>query len=269
MVEALHVFGMVKGFGTETDEFDVEFVCSTDVVDRSDEVIVQEGWMLEAFKSNPVFLAAHMHRLDSGHSSVIGSFADVGVKDGQLVGRVKFADTELGREYKELYRGGHMRAVSVGFIPKEGGNKTVAGKKIYHHTKAELIEVSAVPVPCNQEALARYQKELKENGAMSAVKDQLAAALAKALADAGISSAQSETPIAEVLASFEKRLDEKLGYIDQQIEDLRSLALDTREQDELGDGLDEFKTPASTREDPADTEADSELTRAANDLIRL
>lgn len=167
----LFLMGYVKNIGAEGDGFDIKFVCSTAVIDRADEVIEQDGWELDNFKTNPVFLAQHKHTTDSGRSTVIGSFVSIDVAGGELaggelVGGVKFADTELGREYKVLYCGKtdengkvhkpHMRAVSVGFMPKAGENRTGdKGRKVYHHTKQELYEVSAVAVGCNQEALAR------------------------------------------------------------------------------------------------------------------
>lgn len=148
--------GLVKSIGKEGDDYDIKFVCSTDVVDRSDEVIEQDGWELANFQKNPVFLAAHMHRLADGRSPVIGSFTSVGVTEGKLEGTVRFADTELGREYKTLYTDKHMRAVSVGFQPKAGETRRDDdGQKRYHHTKQELYETSAVAVGCNQEALSR------------------------------------------------------------------------------------------------------------------
>ena len=143
-------------------DYDVEFVCSTDTVDRADEVIDQDGWELDGFRTNPVFLAGHQHRLGSGNSPVIGSFSALAVEqiaEGRkgLVGRVRFADTELGREYRSLYRDRHMRAVSVGFMPLPGGTRTEnrEGKKTTILGRNELYEVSAVAVGCNADALAR------------------------------------------------------------------------------------------------------------------
>jgi len=161
-----YIFGEVKVSPADAD-YDMDVVCSTDAVDRDDEVIEQDGWELDAFRKNPVFLAAHQHRLTDGRSSVIGSFASVGVEaaaDGRkvLTGRVRFADTELGREYRTLYREGHMRAVSVGFMPTKSEMRPVdpaapRGAQRRHLTENELWEVSAVPVPANAEALARLR----------------------------------------------------------------------------------------------------------------
>jgi len=51
-----------------------------------------------------------------------------------------------------------MRGVSVGFMPLKGEHRTIDGKSVYFHLEQELYEVSAVPVGCNPEALARLRK---------------------------------------------------------------------------------------------------------------
>ncbi len=137
---------------------DIEIVCSTDVVDRSGEIIDQSGWDLKRFQMNPVLLAAHQHSLATGSSPVIGSFVSIAVVGGELVGCVRFADTALGREHKSLYVDGHMRAVSVGFASHERETRKVDGDKVIVHTRSELYEVSAVAVGCNPDALARLRK---------------------------------------------------------------------------------------------------------------
>ena len=163
-------------------DFDVEFICSTKSLDRSAECIDQSGWQLDRFKANPVFLACHQHRLTNGSSPVIGSFRQIAVKDGQLVGSVKFASTDLGQEYKTLYAEGHMRAVSVGFISVKGENRKDAktGESRFTHTEMDLLEVSGVPVPANPEALRR---EL-DDGQMQALADLVVKGVSDAIAKA-------------------------------------------------------------------------------------
>ncbi|MFA4945746.1 MAG: HK97 family phage prohead protease [Lentisphaeria bacterium] len=173
--------GVVKAAPEGESGYDVEVVCSTAAVDRESEIIDQAGWDLGNFRKNPVFLAAHQHRLADGRSSVIGSFTSIDVAKGSgLVGRVRFADTELGREYRTLYRDGHMRAVSVGFLSRKGETRLLEapgrpvpeqqGRRVYVHTECELYEVSAVAVGCNQEALAR----LRELGLDGSARDRAA-----------------------------------------------------------------------------------------------
>lgn len=141
-------------------------VASTGALDREGEIIEPEAWKdgLEAFRANPVILAAHQHRLSTGSSSTIGHAEAIDVVDGRLLMAIQFADspeTPLGREYRALYQGRHMRAFSVGFMPVEGEWRNVqrgaAGQtqRVWAHTRCELWEVSAVPVPANPEALAR------------------------------------------------------------------------------------------------------------------
>ena len=160
-----HLQAVVRDIAPDGADYDVEVVCSTDSVDRAGEIIDQDGWRLDAFRTNPVFLAAHQHRLADGRSPVIGSFVAgspaVADRDGggrELVGRVKFADTELGREYRSLYRDRHMRAVSVGFAPLKHETRSIDGRKTLVYTTSELHEVSAVAVGMNAEALARLRE---------------------------------------------------------------------------------------------------------------
>jgi HK97 family phage prohead protease len=161
-----HVIGRVRQVAPETADHDIEVVCSDESVDRSGEVIHQDGWDLAPFRANPVFLAAHQHRLADGSSPVIGSFKSIDVESAdearRLIGRVRFADTDLGREYRSLYRDGHMRAVSVGFECNRAEQRedTVDGRRVKrsHLLANELYEVSAVAVGANRNALLRLRE---------------------------------------------------------------------------------------------------------------
>jgi HK97 family phage prohead protease len=153
-------FGFVKSINREDKT--IEIVASTSDIDRDNEIIESQAFVqtLDSFKANPVILSAHAHRLENGESPVIGSaFPDsIIVSDRDLRFRMKFADTPLGENYWKLYRDRHMRAFSVAFIPIEGTSKKAKGKDVYHHTKIELLECSAVPVPSNRQALARAKQ---------------------------------------------------------------------------------------------------------------
>ena len=159
------LFAFVKEVAPEKANWDVEWVASDATLDRQDEIIDPEAWILGPYMRNAVILACHQHRLPDGSSPVVARADDTGVKDGQLIQRPLFAarepyDTELGIQYCKLYRGRFMKAASVGFQPIKGAwdEKTIDGKKVkvYHHTKVELYEVSCVPVGANPNALAKY-----------------------------------------------------------------------------------------------------------------
>jgi HK97 family phage prohead protease len=138
----------VKQVGART----LQFVASTEDIDRDGEVLKADGWILDNWKKNPSFCWAHQYA-----EPTIGKGIDVQIIDKQLVITVEFADAEtypFADTIYKLYLGGFLNAVSVGFIPIEwetGGKKDGDPKKIY--TKQELLEVSAVPVPSNPDAL--------------------------------------------------------------------------------------------------------------------
>ncbi|HJQ61186.1 MAG TPA: phage major capsid protein [Vineibacter sp.] len=126
----------------------LEFVMSDGSVDRMGDVIEPDGWQLDRFRKNPVALFGH----DPGFP--IGRWSDVGVRKGELTGRLELMEpvSERLREIHTAVQAGVLRAVSVGFhsdsfepLGKGGGLR---------FTEAELVECSLVSVPANPNALA-------------------------------------------------------------------------------------------------------------------
>jgi len=129
----------------------LEFVGSTEKQDRDGELIKADGWLLKNYKKNPVFMWAHDYR-----QPPIGKAVSVGIKDGSLKFKIEFADEEtypFADTIYRLFKGGFLNATSVGFMPKEwsDGDGEKAPRRTY--TKQELLELSAVPVPSNPDAL--------------------------------------------------------------------------------------------------------------------
>ncbi len=125
-----------------------EVVASTGVLDREGESIDPQGWLLENYMKNPVVLWAH--NIDE---LPIGKATDVRIEevDGEeaLVITGEFASKQanpIADQVRLLFEAGIQTAVSVGFIPLERDGDTI--------TKAELLELSFVPVPANPESLA-------------------------------------------------------------------------------------------------------------------
>ena len=129
------------------------FVISNEEVDRHGDVVLARGWRLQAYLSNPVFLWAHDYR-----RPVIGRARSVWNEPGQLLARMEFAPTDFAREVAALYRSGYQQGVSVGFKPlryeERRDDRTGAFVGI-RFLEQELLEVSAVPVPANRDALRR------------------------------------------------------------------------------------------------------------------
>jgi len=125
------------------------FVMSDELPDRGGDVVKVDGWKLDGFKRNPVFLSMH----DSTRYP-IGTWEKVWTEQGQLRGVARFADEGTHPEADlaySLYKQGIMNAVSVKFLGNEYEPNDHGGLTFTDH---ELLECSAVPVPANANALA-------------------------------------------------------------------------------------------------------------------
>jgi len=141
-------------------------IASTETKDRMGDVIKAEGWDLKNFKKNPVIQFAHKY-----DQPPIGIAENIRVQDKKLIFEPVFHEiTQLARDVKRMFEEGIMRAFSVGFIPKkfinEKGEEVEPKMRDNIIAEAELLEISAVPIPANAEALTlpkEYtEKESKE-----------------------------------------------------------------------------------------------------------
>lgn len=131
-------------------------VASTATIDRMGEVIDQEGWDLTNYKANPVLLWAHNDR-----EILIGNAKNIKVEKAAGVSRLVFEPdfhdkTDTARAIKELFEEGRMKTFSVGFMPLEMDGNT--------YTKSELLEISAVNVPANPDAMTMAYRSLAKKG---------------------------------------------------------------------------------------------------------
>lgn len=147
----------------EGDDEVYRFIASTANVDRMGDVIEQDSWQLEAWKSNPVILYEHKH-------PVVGVGVDI-AKGSDLKVAIRFDDHPVnptGQLAAHQHRTGIRRALSVGFIPHEsvsrkdlpeGHPARVADPNVpkwaagYVFRGSELLEISTVSVPANRDAL--------------------------------------------------------------------------------------------------------------------
>lgn len=139
----------------------VDFICSDETVDRYHETVDPAGWELEIYRRNPVFQNAHQYgdvlfTLGKALVTEVRSVSSGAPRSSVLYQRVEFAvdANPVARVAYELYRGGFLNAVSVGFIPLkwvDGGPKDPWRRR---YISQELVEVSAVGIPANPNALA-------------------------------------------------------------------------------------------------------------------
>jgi len=155
-----HLLAYVAEKGIDTEKRTVRFVISSDKIDRDNERIETSAIAaaIKDFAKNPVCLTSHMHRTADGGPPVVGSWdtdsfvAKAHTCEMNLV----FATTKLADDHWQLYRDGHMRSVSIGFIPGEWHEeKTEKNGCIFVLSKLELVEISCVAVGSNREALAK------------------------------------------------------------------------------------------------------------------
>ena len=103
-------------FKTHAEKSGQEFVLSDETPDRMDDIIIAEGWDLANFKKNPIALFGHQS------SFPVGSWKNIRVEDTRLLGKLELAPEGTSDRIDEIRRlvdAGILRAVSVGFRPKE------------------------------------------------------------------------------------------------------------------------------------------------------
>lgn len=137
---------------------------STDTIDRDKEVMLPKGVDFENYNKNPVVLWVHDY---SG--TPVGKTQWVKQGRKYIKAKWEWADTEKAQEIKQLWDGGFLNAVSVGFIVSKSHEPTPDEiKKTPEWAEVllvidewELLEFSIVPVPANPAALVAAVKELK------------------------------------------------------------------------------------------------------------
>jgi HK97 family phage prohead protease/HK97 family phage major capsid protein len=134
----------------------MEFILSDETPDRMDDIIMSDGWDFKHFKKNPIALFGHRSDFP------IGKWNNIRVENKSLMANLEFAPegtSERIDEIRRLVDAGILKAVSVGFKPKESkAREGTDWGSIY--MKCELVECSVVAVPANPNALA-VAKNLK------------------------------------------------------------------------------------------------------------
>lgn len=192
-------------------------IASTPVVDRQGDSVQQDGWYVENFLMNPVIPWAHDYS-----TPPVGRAIEIGI-NGQ--GNLQFTYQappegmyELADTVWNLYRNQFMFAFSVGFIPMDYEGDWKEG---YTFTKAELLEISAVVVPANPQAVAlsykggyiTEQQAKSLRGKMAQTLKQLEETMAKAKA-AGVPANADDTKEPQDKPTVEEEVVEKGALAD-------------------------------------------------------
>ena len=132
------------------------FVFSDESVDLYGDTIAARGWDWSAFENNPVALFGH----DSSKPEyVVGKAKNLRVQGSRLVGDIEFMEASVNPTADTVYqmvKGGFLNAVSVGFMPLEWvATKDKSRPGGIDFKRQSLMEISIVPLPANQNALAQ------------------------------------------------------------------------------------------------------------------
>ena len=169
----------IKQVGPESDRV-LRFIGTDASEDRDGDIVTADGWDFSSYLKNPVFIAFHDYsRLPPGKCIAINQSPGT---TGTMFD-IKFAsiselcpdnqstpsqDALFAETIYQSYRNGYMNAVSVGFMPKRSEERTDQPEKPQWNRgkiflEKELLELSGVPVPSNQNALiqARSAKTMK------------------------------------------------------------------------------------------------------------
>ena len=147
---------------SKDEERVIEFVASAEITDYDGDVVKIEGMDITKIKKNKSFLWSH-----NQSQPPVGKILSL-KKDGKtLLGKAQMTSEEeypFGYQIYKLIKGGYINNVSVSFIPdfSKIEYKEKDGKQIRHINASTLLEVSAVNIGANSQAVITNSKMLKE-----------------------------------------------------------------------------------------------------------
>lgn len=151
-------------------EHTVDYIASDATLDCYNEVLVATGCDFSRFEKNAPFVDSHDY---STIEKLLGSVIDFKITGGKVIERVKWAveESALAALGFKLTESGHLKAVSVGFLPKRYAwrdspefaewvkelklDAATAAKLRCIHREWTQIELSACIIGANPSALAK------------------------------------------------------------------------------------------------------------------
>lgn len=156
LAQKLHIkkdeIGLVRKFHvtekdsieTNADERSLVAVVSTTDRDRDGQIVKIENADLTDYEKNPILMWAHRYS-----DPPIGRMMYHRRENGKLIMKFQFAKTEFAGQIYQLFQEKILRAFSIGFT--HGKDDYDEKEKTFN--RISILEVSAVPVPANQNAL--------------------------------------------------------------------------------------------------------------------
>lgn len=135
----------------------LKFVVSTGVLNRNNHRVNPQGWVLDAYRKNPVALWAHDDTMLS-----LGMATDVSIGEAELVAEILFTPEGLINFNDKVYSlytlpadspTHFLNAVSAGWVPLDYEIVETDDHWEIAFKSQELVEISCVPVPADPNAL--------------------------------------------------------------------------------------------------------------------
>jgi HK97 family phage prohead protease len=142
---------VAKAASDKEENREIDFIASKEIVDRYNDIVAINGIDLKNYKDNPVILWAH-----NSTQPPIGKATKITKKGDELRVRITFAPPEVYSFADTIYKlvkNGFLNALSIGFIADYDSIEVNAKTNVRVFKKSELVEISAVPVPANSQAL--------------------------------------------------------------------------------------------------------------------
>ncbi|MGE5680531.1 MAG: HK97 family phage prohead protease [Bacillota bacterium] len=105
------------------------------------------GCQYDDYLKSPVVLAFH------DDERVIGRCMWLKFTEAGIVAKFEFRDSSLANDIYSLYKEGFLTSWSIGFLPVSWNYEEEDGQEIIHITKWVLLEVSAVSIPMDTNAI--------------------------------------------------------------------------------------------------------------------
>lgn len=142
-----------KAVSKDNKSLKIAGYANTTSKDRAGDIVTAEAWAkgVENFRRNPVMLYQHKH------DCPIGRFDKITVdKKGIYVEGSVSEAAEKNYGVHTLIKDGALKSFSVGFRVKDGKYNSKDDTMLI--TDVELLEISVVSVPCNQDSLFSLRK---------------------------------------------------------------------------------------------------------------
>src|SRR6056300_2119759 len=147
-----------KSISKKTKAIKIAGYANTTAKDRAGDVITANAWAkgVDNFRRNPVLLYQHKHDCPIGNVNKIqvdkkGIFVEASVSEA----------AEKNHGVQTLIKDGALKSFSVGFKVKDG--KYNREEDTMTITDVELLEISVVSVPCNQDSLFSISKSFNSD----------------------------------------------------------------------------------------------------------